>query len=178
MILVPLLNPKFATALCRTMCANFGFAALGPLHLSKRTRASVPRRVHFVPGGDSDAQSITASARASGASHSASTNRTPTCPFIRRTMRQRCGTKRVNSSGIAASLGIMSLAPLSEISEMMQLCRPVLSSKSMKADCRVAFRMPVRRSPSACHHPKGLAMIRTSPKNPQPSLRLKRINEL
>ena len=27
MILVPLLNPKFAST-CRTMCANFGFAAL------------------------------------------------------------------------------------------------------------------------------------------------------
>ena len=28
MILVPLLNPKFAIAFCRTMCANFGFGAL------------------------------------------------------------------------------------------------------------------------------------------------------
>ena len=28
MILVPPLNPKFANALCGTMCANFGFAAL------------------------------------------------------------------------------------------------------------------------------------------------------
>ena len=27
MILVPLLNPKFADRICRTMCANFGFGA-------------------------------------------------------------------------------------------------------------------------------------------------------
>ena len=28
MILVPLLNPKFAIEFCRTICANFGFGAL------------------------------------------------------------------------------------------------------------------------------------------------------
>ena len=28
MIPVPLLNPKFAIAICRTVCANFGFGAL------------------------------------------------------------------------------------------------------------------------------------------------------
>jgi hypothetical protein len=28
MTLVPLLNPKFAIEICRTVCANFGFGAL------------------------------------------------------------------------------------------------------------------------------------------------------
>ena len=34
MILVPLLNPKFAIGFCRTMCANFGFGALVLLALT------------------------------------------------------------------------------------------------------------------------------------------------
>jgi len=41
MILVPLLNPKFATAIAGTVCANFGFGALA-------RRLFLHRRLHGV----------------------------------------------------------------------------------------------------------------------------------